>query len=138
MAEFIIVEFDLVPEIFHGSHVFQSRTMMKNSDKIVLQNHACNFELKMNNYKELCSALETLRYWNFAKTPECFYCMVLAKKTIIRDIILKNDYDMLLRFQTFRVFAEICVLTISGKDEMLQVAQQLGLTQLANFVSTLV
>jgi hypothetical protein len=138
MAEFIIVEFDLVPELFHGSHVFQSRTMMKNSDKIVLQNHACNFELKMNNYKELCSALETLRYWNFAKTPECFYYMVLAKKTIIREIILENEYDMMLRFQTFRTFAETCVLTILGRNEMIQVATQLGLTQLASFVSTLV
>jgi hypothetical protein len=138
MAEFIIVEFDLVPELFHGSRVFQSRTMMKNSDKIVLQHHACNFELKMNNYKELCSALETLRYWNFAKTPECFYYMVLAKKTIIREIILENEYDMMLRFQTFRTFAETCVLTILGRNEMIQVATQLGLTQLASFVSTLV
>ena len=107
---------------------------MKNSDQIILFENVCNFELKMNNYIEVCRALETLRYWNFTKTPECFYTSVLAKRSIIRDIILKNDHDMLLLFQTLRPFAELCVLTISETSEMRQVAENLGLVDLLRFI----
>ena len=135
MAEFVTVDFDIVPEMFHISHVFQSRGKMINSDQIVLQQNVCNFDLRMNNYTELCRALDTLRYWNFEKTPECFYTSVLSKKHTIRNIVLNNDYDLLMRFQTFRTFAELCVLVISNEPEKQHVAAQLGLTHLVDFLA---
>jgi hypothetical protein len=134
MSDLIIVDFNMIPEMFHESRLFKSRNQMKNSDQIILFENVCNFELKMNNYIEVCRALETLRYWNFTKTPECFYTSVLAKRSIIRDIILKNDHDMLLLFQTLRPFAELCVLTISETSEMRQVAENLGLVDLLRFI----
>lgn len=136
MAEYIVVEFDTIPDLFRTSRIFASRKNMKDTDKIVLLNNVCNFELRMNNYDELCYALETLRYWNFEETPQCFYTMVLAKKTLIRKIILENEYDMLMRFQTFRTFAEVCVLTVSKRDEMEHTATQLRLDNLLAYIST--
>ena len=135
MAEFVTVDFESVPEMFHASHVFQSRGKMINSEQIVLQQNVCSFDLKMNNYTELCRALDTLRYWNFEKTPECFYTSVLSKKHTIREIVLSNDYDLLMRFQTFRTFAELCVLVISNEPEKQHVAAQLGLTHLVDFLA---
>lgn len=136
MAEYIVVEFNNIPDLFHTSRIFASRKDMKNTDQIVLLNNVCNFELRMNTYDELCYAVETLRYWNFAETPHCFYTMVLARKTQIRELILKNEYDLLLRFQTFRTFAEMCVLTITTRGEMEQTAKQLGLDNLLSYMST--
>ena len=135
MAKFVTVEFDLIPEMFHASHVFQSRGQMINSEQIVLQQNVCNFDLRMNNYTELCRALDTLRYWNFEKTPECFYTSVLAKKHTIREIVLSNDYDLLMRFQTFCTFAELCVLVISNESEKQRVAAYLGLSHLVDFLA---
>lgn len=136
MAEYIVVEFDTIPDLFRTSRIFASRKNMKDTDKIVLLNNVCNFELRMNTYDELCYALETLRYWNFAETPQCFYTMVLAKNTLIREFILKNEYDMLMCFQTFKTFAEICILTISERGEMEHNAKQLGLNNLLAYIST--
>jgi hypothetical protein len=135
MAEFVTVEFDLVPEMFHISHVFQSRGKMINNDQIVLQQNVCNFDLRMNNYTELCRALDTLQYWNFEKTPECFYTSVLSKKHIIHNIVINNDYNLLMRFQTFRTFAELCVLVISNESEKQHVAVELGLSHLVDFLT---
>jgi len=135
MAKFVTVEFDLIPEMFHALRVFQSRGQMINSEQIVLQQNVCNFDLKMNNYIELCRALDTLRYWNFEKTPECFYTSVLAKKHTIREIVLSNDYDLLMRFQTFRTFAELCVLVISNESEKQRVAAYLELSHLVDFLA---
>lgn len=135
MTEFVTVDFNLVPEMFHVSHVFQSRGRMINSDQIVLQQNVCSFDLRMNNYTELCRALDTLRYWNFEKTPEYFYTSVLSKKHIIREFVLSNDYNLLMRFQTSRAFAELCVLVISNEPEKQHVAAQLGLTNLVDFLS---
>jgi hypothetical protein len=135
MSQFVTVEFDLIPEIFHASHVFQSRVQMINSKQILLQQNVCNFNLRMNNYTELCRALDTLRYWNFEKTPECFYTSVLSKKHTIREIVISNEYNLLMRFQTFRIFAELCVLVISNNYEKQRVAARLGLTQLVDFLS---
>lgn len=134
MSNLITVELNNIPEMFHTSRIFKARDQLKNRDQIILFENVCNFELKMNNYIEICRALETLRYWNFAKTPECFYNTVLSKKLIIRDIILKNEYNMILMFQTLKPFAEMCVLTISDPSEMRQIAENLELVDLIKFI----
>lgn len=136
MSQFVSVCFESIPDVFHNSRVFKSKDSMKNPNEIVLPENVCNFEFKMNNYIDVCRALETLRYWNFEKTPECFYTCVLAKKSFIRNIIIQNDYNMLLMFQTLRPFAELCVLTISEPSEMRQVAENLGLVDLIRFIDT--
>jgi hypothetical protein len=135
MSELITIAFNSLPEIFHQSRVYKSRNQLKNHEEILLLNNVCNFKLQINNYTELCYALETLRYWNFEKTPECFYNMILAKKTIIREIILQNEYDLIMRFQTFKTFAEMCVLTVANANELILIAADLKLINLIEYIS---
>jgi len=134
MASFVTVNFDFVPDVFHNSGIFKSRNKMINKDQIVLLKNVCNFDFNMSNYTELCSALETLRYWRFDKTPISFYNNVLARRSAIRKILLENDNDLLLRFHHFKPFAETCVLAISNTAESYELAQQLGLSSLMNFL----
>ena len=138
MSFLVDVNFGDLPNSFKQSRIYKSQIQLNIDDtKVVFKlfDNVCNFDLKMNNYTTLCSALETIRYWNFENTPECFYNAILCKKTIIRDIIILNEYDLVLRFQTLVPFAEMCALTMTKPDEFMNIALNLKLYKLIAFLS---
>jgi hypothetical protein len=89
----------------------------------------------MRNYKEVCSAINTLTYWRFDKTPYSFYYKVQGLAKTLKTILYENERDLSLQFETNRTFWELGVMVLGdSREERIMSAKNLKLHNLAEFL----
>ena len=123
---------DELSDMFKQSAIYKSLNYNK---QLHLFSNSCNFDLNMRNYKELCSALTTLTYWRFDKTPHTFYYKVQGLAKTLKHILLENEHDLSLRFETNRTFWELGIMVLcDSREERIESAKNLKLDSLVEFL----
>ena len=70
-------------------HIFKlsRRCRFRPSNTLWAIEYVCNFDFSVRNYSELCSLLETMRYWMFDNTPTTYFDAIFSKKHLIKQLI---------------------------------------------------
>jgi len=100
-------------------HVFKSsrRCRFRPSNTLWAIEYVCNFDFRVRNYSDLCSLLETMRYWMFDNTPTAYFDAIFSKKHIVKKMMEENTRDIVLRFPNFRPLFETSILVDTGTNE---------------------
>ena len=123
---------DELSDMFKQSSIYKS---LKHKKQLHLFSNSCNFDLNMRNYKEVCSAINTLTYWRFDKTPYSFYYKVQGLAKTLKTILYENERDLSLQFETNRTFWELGVMVLGdSREERIVSAKNLKLHNLAEFL----
>lgn len=123
---------DDLSDMFKQSAIYKS---LKHNKQLHIFENICNFNLNMRNYKELCTALSTLTYWRFDKTPHTFYYKVQGLAQSLKRILYENERDLSLQFETNRTFWELGVMVLSeSREEQIASAKSLKLDNLVEFL----
>jgi hypothetical protein len=109
--------------------------MRRQTDAIWATEYVCNFGFRVRNCEDLCSLLETMRYWNFEITPTSYFDAIFSKKRIIKQLMEENTKDLLLQFPNFRPLYETAILVDDATDEEKHgVAMENGYYTLAEYL----
>lgn len=134
-CELVNLNLEDMPELFKQSRIYKIGNF-KHPVFTVFSN-SCHFDLTMRSYNELCWTLDTLRYWQFDKTPENVYRNVVGRETTIRQIFNDKCKDLFLRYPNYTPLLEIGVLACGDtKEEMVAMARHHGLGNLLVFLET--
>lgn len=121
-----------MPDLFKDSEVYKA---LEHKKQLQIFENSCNFELRMRNYNELCATISTLTYWRFNKTPISFYYKIMGRENTLKRILLENEYDLSLRFETNRTFWELGIMVLcDSRKERIESAKNLKLDSLAEFL----
>jgi hypothetical protein len=118
-------------------HIFKlsRRCRFRPSNTLWAIEYVCNFEFCVRNYSELCSLLETMRYWMFDNTPTTYFDAIFSKKHLIKQLMEENTRDIALRFPNFRPLFETSILVDAGTaEEKHRVAIENGYFGLAEYL----
>jgi hypothetical protein len=120
-----------LPQTFHQSRRYRGRP----SDTIWATEYVCNFRFRVHNYEDLCSLLETMRYWNFEITPTAYFDAIFSKKRIIKQLMEENTEELLLQFPNFRPLYETTILVDDmTHEEKHRIAMENGYYTLAEYL----
>ena len=120
-----------LPKIFWSSHRYRTRP----TNAIWVSEYVCNFGFRVSDYTDLCSLLETMRYWMFDNTPTTYFDAIFSKKHLIKQLIEENTRDIALRFPNFRPLFETSILVDAGtNEEKHRVALENGYYALAEYL----
>jgi hypothetical protein len=120
-----------LPHIFKSSRRYQFTP----SNTLWAIKYVCNFDFRVRNYSELCSLLETMRYWMFDNTPTTYFDAIFSKKHLIKQLMEENTRDIALRFPNFRPLFETSILVDDGTaEEKHRVAIENGYFALAEYL----
>ena len=132
MCEIISVDMDELSDMFKQSAIYKS---LKDNKQLHLFSNSCNFDLNMRNYKELCSAINTLTYWRFDKIPYSYYYKVQGLAKTLKRILLENEHDLSLQFETNRRFWELGIMVLcDSREEQIASAKHHKLDSLVEFL----
>ena len=131
----ITIDLETLPDLFKQSRIYKS--LIISTQSITLFPNVCHFDLTMHSYRDLCRTMETLRYWQFNKTPTQVYCNVIGHEHKIRDIFIHNSEDLFLRYETFSPLFEVGILAFGNTyDEQCRTAQDLKFTSLIEYLES--
>jgi len=120
-----------LPKIFWSSRRYQ----FTSSNTLWAIKYVCNFNFRVRNYIDLCSLLETMRYWMFDNTPTTYFDAIFSKKHLVKQLIEENMRDIALRFPNFRPLFETSILVDDGTvEEKHRVAIENGYFGLAEYL----
>ena len=132
MCEIISVDMDELSDMFKQSAIYKS---LKDNKQLHLFSNSCNFDLNMRNYKELCSAINTLTYWRFDKIPYSYYYKVQGLAKTLKRILYENERDLSLQFETNHRFWELGIMVLcDSREEQIASAKNLKLDSLVEFL----
>jgi hypothetical protein len=133
MYEIISINFDEMPDLFKDSEVYKA--LVEHKKQLQLFSNSCNFDLRLHNYKELCATISTLTYWRFNKTPIGFYHNILGRENALKRILLDNEHDLSLRFETNRIFWELGIMVLcDSREQRIESAKYHKLNSLVEFL----
>lgn len=129
----ITIDLENLPDLFKQSRIYKS--LIISTQSITLFPNVCHFDLTMYSYRDFCRTMETLRYWQFNKTPTQVYYNVLGHEHAIRNIFIHNCQDLFLRYETFPPLLEIGILAFGNThDEQYSMALHHKLTCLITYL----
>ena len=132
MCEIISIDMEDLSDMFKQSAIYES---LKHNNQLHLFSNSCNFDLNMRNYKELCSAINTLTYWRFDKIPHTFYYKVQGLAQTLKCILYDNERELSLQFETNRRFWELGIMVLcDSREEQIASAKNLKLDNLVEFL----
>ena len=106
-----------------------------NNNPVQAIEYVCNFDFKVDTYADLCSLLETMRYWMFDYTPTAYFDAVFSKKCRIKKLMEENARDIALLFPNFRPLFETSILVDNGTiEEKHRIALENGYYALAEYL----
>lgn len=120
-----------LPYIFKLSR----RCRFRPSDTLWTIKYVCNFDFRIRNYSNLCSLLETMRYWMFDYTPKAYFDAIFSKKHAVKKLMEENMQDIVLRFPNFQPLLETSILVDDGTvEEKHRIAIENGYFGLAEYL----
>ena len=132
-CEIVKVDLENLPELFKQSRIYRLGNLKHNV--FSLFSNSCHFDLTMRTYNELCCTMDTLKYWQFEKTPVNVYYNIIGQETRMRQIFDDNCRDLFLRYPNYAPLLEIGILAFGDtKEEMAAMAKHHGLGNLLAFL----